>query len=304
MSEYFLFFLTLMNGLTYGALLFVVASGFTLIFGLMRVLNLCHGTFYVFAAFVGFTVSQSVVAWLASIAPALGASVYTLAGWTLGVAAAGLAGGALALLLQRLIRNIDGELPQTLLTLGLAITIGDICLWVWGGLPRTLETPEIISQTVRFAGFFYPGFRLFIVGFALVVGIALYFLLFRSQFGRIIRAGVDNRQIVSAMGINIDRLFIQVFVLGGVLTGVSGAIGGSYLAFQPSTDFDILTVALFVVVIGGLGSLLGSAIGAVVVGLIDSFGRLYLGELAIFLTSATVILVLALRPGGLFGRSG
>ncbi len=304
MGEYFLFFLTLMNGLTYGALLFVIASGFTLIFGLMRVLNLCHGTFYVFAAYVGFMVSQSASAWLASWVPGLGEAVNGLVGWTLGLVAAGLAGAALAVLLQRLIRNVEGELPQTLLTLGLAITIGDICLWIWGGLPRTLESPEALSQTVRFAGYFYPGFRLFIVAFAITVGIGLYLLLFRSQLGRIIRAGVDNRQIVSAMGINIDRLFTQVFVLGGVLTGLSGAIGGSYLAFQPSTDFDILTVALFVVIIGGLGSLLGSAVGAVIVGLIDSFGRLYFGELAIFLTSATVILVLAVRPGGLFGRTG
>lgn len=303
MSEYFLLFLTLMNGLTYGALLFVIASGFTLIFGLMRVLNLCHGTFYLFGAYVGYTVSQTGRAWLASVAPEMTDGLGGLFGWTLGVLAAGVAGAGLALLLQRLIRDVKGELPQTLLTLGLAITIGDICLWIWGGLPRTLEAPDAISGTVLFAGFFYPGFRLFIVGFAVLLGIGLYLLLFRSQLGRIIRAGVDNRQIVSAMGINIDRLFTQVFVLGGVLTGISGAIGGSYLAFQPSTDFEILTVALFVVVIGGLGSLLGSAVGALIVGLIDSFGRLYFGELAIFLMSATVILVLALRPGGLFGRT-
>jgi branched-chain amino acid transport system permease protein len=300
MPSYFQFVLTLMNGLTYGALLFVIASGFTLVFGLMRVLNLSHGAIYLLGAYVGYTVSGTVTGWLTQ---GVSAPANLGVGWILGMAAAGLAGAGIALLLQRLIRNVKGELPQTLLTLGLAITIGDLCLWIWGGLPLTLDPPDAITAPVRIAGIPYPGFRLFVIAFAVVMGVGLYLLLFRSQLGRIIRAGVDNREMVSATGINIDRLFLQVFILGGALTGVSGAIGGSYLAFQPGTDFQILTIALFVVVIGGLGSLLGSAVGALIVGLIDSFGRAYFSELAIFLLSGTVILVLAFRTQGLFGRS-
>ncbi|MFB4202566.1 MULTISPECIES: branched-chain amino acid ABC transporter permease [Arhodomonas] len=298
MPSYFQFVLTLMNGLTYGALLFAIASGFTLVFGLMRVLNLSHGAIYLLGAYVGYTVSRTVTDWVTAWLPALGG-----VGWVAGVCGAGLAGALIALVLQRLIRGVDGELPQTLLTLGLAITIGDLCLWIWGGLPLTLEPPEAVSQAVRIAGIPYPGYRVFVIAFALFIGVALYLLLFRSQLGRIIRAGVDNREMVAATGVDIDRLFLKVFMLGGALTGVSGAIGGSYLAFQPGTDFEILTIALFVVVIGGLGSLLGSAVGAVIVGLIDSFGRAYFSELSMFLLSGTVILVLAFRTQGLFGRS-
>lgn len=302
MPSYFQFVLTLMNGLTYGALLFVIASGFTLVFGLMRVLNLSHGAFYLLGAYVGYTVSRTITEVFTQGMPALG-DMGAGIGWFLGVCAAAASGALMALVLQRLIRGVDGELPQTLLTLGLAITIGDLCLWIWGGLPLTLEPPDAISSAVRIAGIPYPGYRLFVIAFAIAMGIALYLLLFRSQLGRIIRAGVDNREMVAASGIDIDRLFLKVFMLGGALTGVSGAIGGSYLAFQPGTDFQILTIALFVVVIGGLGSLLGSAVGAVIVGLIDSFGRTYFSELSMFLLSGTVILVLAFRTKGLFGRS-
>ncbi len=156
---------------------------------------------------------------------------------------------------------------------------------------------------MRIAGIPYPGYRIFVIAFAVATGIGLYLVLFRSQLGRIIRASVDNREMVAAVGINIDRLFLTVFMLGGALTGVSGAIGGSYLAFQPGTDFAVLTIALFVVVIGGLGSLLGSAVGAVILALIDSFGRAYFSEFAVFLLSGTVILVLAFRTQGLFGRA-
>ena len=137
---------------------------------------------------------------------------------------------------------------------------------------------------------------------AVAIGALLYFLLFWSQFGRLIRAGVDNREMVSALGVNIDLLFLAIFLLGGFLTGIAGAIGGSYLALSPGTGFQILTVALFVVIIGGLGSLLGSGVGALIVGLVDSFGRVYFNQFAIFLLSATVIVILGFRTQGLFGR--
>lgn len=298
MPAYFGFVLTLMNGLSYGALLFIIASGFTLVFGLMRVLNLAHGAIYLFGAYVGFTASQVLSHWFVSIAPELAAW-----GWVLGVIAAGLAGAFAALLLYGLLSQISGELPQTLLTLGVAIAIGDICLWIWGGLPRTLSPPAVFDTTVSIIGIPFPAYRVFVIGFAIALGLGLYLLLFRSQLGRIIRAGVDNREAVATTGININRLFLLVFMLGGGLAGISGAIGGSFLAFNPSTGFHILTMALFVVVIGGMGSLLGSVIGALIVGLIDSLGRFYFGDLAIFLLSGTVILVLAFRPRGLLGRT-
>jgi branched-chain amino acid transport system permease protein len=288
----------LMNGLTYGALLFLVASGFTLIFGLLRVVNMSHGAFYLLGAYVGYTVAAWLGGWLAVLGPDVARAV----SWPLAVLGAAAAVGSLAFLLEMLLKQVPGETPQTLLTLALAIMAGDVCMWIWGGLPLTLRPPTFLRQPVLLFGMPYPGFRLFVLAVAILVGVGLYVLLFRTQLGRIIRAGVDNRRMVSALGINIDRLFTSVFVLGGALTGLSGAIGGSYLAFQPGTDFDILTLALFVVVIGGMGSLAGSAIGALIVGLVDSFGRTYLSELSVFLLGGTVMVILAFRPRGLFGR--
>jgi branched-chain amino acid transport system permease protein len=279
------FLLQVLNGLTYAGLLFVIASGFTLIFGLMRVVNLSHGAFYLLGAYIGYSVQRQTGSWVAAV----------IAG-TLSV-------GIAALVLQWLVQRVEGDLPQTLLTLGGALMIGDLCLWVWGGLPITLKAPQQLKTLIDLGIIQYPGFRLFVLFVAVVVGAGLWYMLYRTQLGRIIRAGVDNRAMVSALGINIDRLFVLVFVLGGLLIGFSGTIGGSYLAFGSGTDFDILTYALVVVIMGGMGSLGGSAIGALIVGLVDSFGRTYMAGVSIFLLSGTLLVVLAFRPQGLFGRA-
>ena len=279
------FLLQLLNGLTYAGLLFVIASGFTLIFGLMRVVNMSHGAFYLLGAYIGYSVQRQT------------------GNWVLAVIAGTLSVGIAALVLQWLVQRVEGDLPQTLLTLGGALMIGDLCLWVWGGLPMTLKAPQQLKTLVDFGIIQYPGFRLFVLFVAVVVGAGLWYMLYRTQLGRIIRAGVDNRAMVSALGINIDRLFVLVFVLGGLLIGFSGTIGGSYLAFGSGTDFDILTYALVVVIMGGMGSLGGSAIGALIVGLVDSFGRTYMAGVSIFLLSGTLLVVLAFRPQGLFGRA-
>lgn len=279
------FLLQLLNGLTYAGLLFVISSGFTLIFGLMRVVNMSHGAFYLLGAYLGYSVQRQTGNW-----------VLAVIGGTVSV-------GLAALVLQQLLRRVEGDLPQTLLTLGGALTIGDLCLWIWGGLPMTLKAPPQLKTLIDFGIIRYPGFRLFVLFVALVIGAGLWLMLYRTQLGRIIRAGVDNRAMVSAIGINIDRIFVLVFVFGGLLIGFSGTIGGSYLAFGSGTDFDILTYALVVVIMGGMGSLAGSAIGALIVGLVDSFGRTYMAGVSIFLLSGTLLVVLAFRPQGLFGRS-
>lgn len=276
--------LQVLNGLTFGGLLFMIASGFTLIFGLMRVVNMSHGAFYLLAGYIGYAVQKQTGSWVLAI--------------VIGTISLGLT----ALLLQRLINIVKGDLPQTLLTLGIALAISDLCLWIWGGIPITLTAPSQLKTLVNFQIVQFPGFRLFVLCMAIAVSLGLWLLLYRTQFGRIIRAGVDNREMVSALGINIDILFVVVFFLGGLLIGLAGTIGGSYLAFGPGTDFNMLTFALVVVIIGGMGSLEGSAVSAVLVGLIDSFGRTYLAGASIFLLSGTLLVVLAFRPQGLFGR--
>ena len=274
----------LLNGLTYGGLLFVIASGFTLIFGLMRVVNMSHGALYLFGAYIGYAFQKQTGNWLFAI----------IAG-TIAV-------GIMSFLLYWLVQLVKGDLPQTLLTLGIALLISDLCLWIWGGLPITLKAPPQLKTLLNLGIIQFPGFRLFVLLVAILVGLFLWIILYRTQFGRIIRAGVDNREMVSALGINIDLIFMLVFILGGILIGLSGTIGGSYLAFGSGTDFDILTYALVVVVIGGMGSLSGSAVSAILIGLIDSFGRTYIASASIFLLSGTLIIILAFRPQGLFGR--
>lgn len=279
-----IFLLQLLNGLTYAGLLFVIASGFTLIFGVMRVINMAHGVFYILGAYVGYSVQKQT------------------GSWVLAVTAGTVAVGVTALLVQWLVRRVEGALPQTVLTLGIAMFIGDLCLYLWGGIPLTLRAPKVIRPPVIVGSFMYPGFRLFVLLLAIAIAIGLWIMLSRTQLGRILRAGVDNRRMVSALGINIDRIFVVVFVLAGLMTGFSGTIGGSYIAFGPGADFTILTYALVVVIMGGMGSISGAALGALIVGLVDSFGRTHVHEMAIFLLMGTLIAVLAFRPQGLLGR--
>lgn len=285
MGEFTSFMLKVVNGLTFAGLLFVIASGFTLIFGLMRVVNMAHGVFYLLGAYISYTVAESMgLSWYLAVVASIGSVVI------------------LAFVLEKLIKRVTGDMPQTLLTLGFGVMVADLILWIWGGNPKSIDPPDLIRKPVELFGFTYPGYRYFVLVVAVLIGIGLWFLLQKTQLGRIIRAGVDNRTMVSALGINIDRIFTQVFLLGGLLIGIAGVLGGSFLAFGPGKENEILLFALMVVIIGGLGSVPGSAVGAIIVGLVDSFGRSYVSELAIFLLSGTLIIVLAFRPQGLFGK--
>jgi branched-chain amino acid transport system permease protein len=272
------------NGLTFGGLLFILASGFTLIFGLMRIVNMAHGAFYILGAYLAYSVTR------------------TLNNWVLGVVAATVGVGLLALASYTIVRRVKGDLPQTLLTLGIGTVVADLTLAVWGGNPKSITAPAAIGRPLAIEAFIYPGYRYFVLGTAILMGVGLWWLLQRTQLGRIIRAGVDNRAMVSALGINIERTFAQTFVLGGLITGFAGALGGTFMGFGPGADLNILTYSLVVVIIGGLGSVAGTAVGAILVGLVDSFGRSYFNELAIFLLSGTLIVVLAFRPQGFFGK--
>ncbi len=281
MERYILQFI---NGITYAGLLFIIASGFTLLFGVMRVVNMSHGVFYILGAYVGYTVQKQT------------------GSWVLAVIAGTLSVGFTAFLVEKVVKQVESGLPQVVFTLGIAMMVGDLCLYLWGGLPRTVNEPRFTEMSITFFGITYPSFRLFALFLSIVIGIGMWVMLRYTQLGRILRAGVDNQQMVNALGINIDRIFTIVFVMTGLITGLSGTIGGTYIAFGPKTDYIILTYALVVVIMGGLGSVAGSALGALIVGLVDSFGRSNVHELAIFLLMGTLIIVLALRPRGLLGR--
>lgn len=277
--------LQVLNGLSFGSLLFLLASGFTLIYGLMRIVNLAHGAIYL----VGGSVAVAIVSVTGSFVVALLA----------GVLVAALVG----LISERfLLRRLRGqELREVLLTIGIALLIGDVTLVVFGGHPRSLEPP--VPGSVALGPLFYPAYRLFIIGLALVIGLGLYLLQYRSRMGAIIRAGVDDREMAGAIGIDINRAFTALFVLGSALAGLAGVTAAGLLTMRPGADTDILLFALVVVIVGGLGSVGGAAVGSILIGLIDAFSKVWAPELSIFAVFAPMAIVLVLRPSGLLGRT-
>jgi branched-chain amino acid transport system permease protein len=275
-----------LNGVTYAGLLFLVGSGFTLIFGLMRIVNLAHGGTYLAGGYIGYsTLLATGSLWLA-----------------MGAGAIGMAG--FGVLLERgLLRRLRGyPMAELLLTMGVAFILGDLALAVWGGDPRAIRMPGVLDQSSTIGSFVYPNSRLFILGVAVVVALLLYYLMGRTRVGAIIRAGVDDREMVSALGININRVFTGVFILGAMLAGLAGVLGGSFLTLAPGSDSDILTFAIVVVIVGGLGSLPGAVIGSLVVGLIDNYAKAYFPDVAYFSLFAPMVLILLIRPQGLLGR--
>lgn len=278
--------LLILNGLTYAGLLFVLGSGLTLAFGLMRVVNLAHGAFYLLGGYIGL-------------------SVHNASGnWFLALLAAGLSIALLGILVERiLLERVRGQpLPETLLTVALSIIIADLCLAIWGGFAKWITVPAVLSKPVSMFGFIYPGFRLYILLLAVVIGVLLWLLLSKTKVGAAVRAGVDDRETVAALGINIYSTFTVVFALAAFLAGIAGVIGAGFLSIQPGADTQILILSLVVIILGGLGSLAGTAIAAVLTGLLMSYSQTYFPQVSLFLVFGPMALVLAFRPQGLFGR--
>jgi branched-chain amino acid transport system permease protein len=277
----------ILNGLTFAGLLFIVASGFTLIFGLLRIVNLAHGALYLSGGYVGYTVASLTGSFIAGIFGAM--VVIAIIGFVLD---------------QGLLRFVRGyELRQVLLTLGVAFILNDMALVIWGGDTFTVPVPEFLRGAVNLGGIFYPKYRLFVLALGIAVFILLWLLLNRTRLGALIRAGVDDAETVAAMGINIRLIFMITFMLGAALAGLGGTVGGAFLTLYPSADSEILVFSLAVVIIGGRGSLVGAAIGALMVGMLNSVGQVMFPELAYFVIFGPMALILAFRPLGLFGRA-
>jgi branched-chain amino acid transport system permease protein len=277
------------NGISFAALLFLLASGFTLSFGLMRVVNMAHGAYYLFGGYVGLSITR-----------------YT-GSFALGVLGGGLAVIPLGYLIDRFLIRRTGEnhLAQVLLTVGIAFVMGDIALKIWGGDNLKVPTPIAMRGAIELpGGIIYPTYRLMLIGFGIVVALSLWLLYRKTQIGAVVRAGVDDREIVSAMGINIDRLFVLVSALASFLAGIAGVAGGAFLTLYPGAEWEILIYALVVVIFGGLGSLEGAMIGALLVGLLDAYGRWLLPEFSYFVLFGPMAILLLFRPRGIFGREG
>jgi branched-chain amino acid transport system permease protein len=274
------------NSVSLGGLLFLLSAGFSLIFGLMRIPNLTHGSLFMLGAYVGVSGLR------------LGLDFWSAALLS-GVAMAALGG-----VIERfLLRRLQGqELPQVLATLGLSFIIADLCLMGWTGDPISVNTPPALRGAVPVLGFAFPIYRLAIVLIAVVIAAALWVLLDWTRLGAMIRAGVDDAPIARVMGIPVSRLFTIVFCLGAGLAGFAGMLGAPILSVYPGLDADMLPLALIVVILGGTGSLLGALVGSFVIGLLYNFGPALFPELAYVVLFLPMLLVLVLRPQGLFGR--
>jgi branched-chain amino acid transport system permease protein len=293
-----LFLVTTLNGLTLAALYFLVASGFTLVFGLLRNVNLAHGSLYLFGGYVGYGIS----AWTGS--------------WVLSFIVAFVAVALIGIALQILVfRRMEGQdLRQTMVTIGLSIVFADLMLWAFGGDFYQIETPAWLYgpvetplvTAVRSSGeavyLNYPMVRLVIFAASVAIGVAMWLALNRTRIGMTVRAGVDDREILAATGVQIQLVFVAVFALGAGLAGAAGVVGGTFQSIAPGEDTRFLLASLVVVIVGGMGSIPGAALGALLIGLAEQLGSVYIPTYAIVVTFLIMVLVLALRPQGLLAR--
>ena len=281
-----LFLLTTLNGMTLAALYFLVASGFTLVFGLLRNVNLAHGSLYLLGAYIGWVVGDATGSWF------------------LAVAAGFLSTAFFGLVLQvAVFRFMQGQdMRQTMVTIGLSIVLADIMLWIFGGEIYQFDPPELImGSTALPVVNRYPTYRLVLLGASILIGVALWFFLTKTRIGMMIRAGVDDRQMLAASGTNVQLVFAVTFAIGAGLAGFAGVVGGSALSITPGEDTRYLLASLVVVIVGGMGSVIGAAIGAILIGIAETFGLAYAPTYSVVFTFVIMAIVLAFRPQGILG---
>lgn len=275
-----------LNGLSYAFILFLLAAGFSLTFGVMGVLNLTHGALFVFGAYVGLQVIDSVGPfWLAIIGGAVSLGIIGF------------------LLYYLFLRHLYNKVPeQAVLTIGLGYMVANLILWIWGPRAQIAQTPEILSGVLRVGGLAFPIYRVFIVGVGLVILGLLWWIQDRTRWGAIIRAGMDNREMTVSLGVNYAFVSTVVFLLGIALAGVAGVLGAPIVGVYPSMGDNLLLLTLIVVVVGGTGYIQGTMLGAFVIGMLDTFGKAYMPKTALFFAYIVFLVVLLVRPSGLIGR--
>src|SRR6267142_5006306 len=274
------------NSIAFGGLLFLLSAGFSLIFGLMRIPNLMHGSFFMLGAYFGVTIlAKGYNFWLAAL---------------LSAAAMGVIG---AFVERFLLRRLAGqELAQVLLTLGLSFIVSDLCLIIWTGDPWQPATPSQFAGALQVSGLFFPIYRLVIIVVAVVIAVALWVMVDWTRLGAMIRAGVDDAPMARVVGIKVSQLFTLIFALGAGLAAFGGVIGSPVLSVYPGLDAEMLPLALIVVILGGTGILLGALVGSFVIGFLYTFGQAMFPDLAYVILFLPMLLVLVLRPQGLFGK--
>jgi branched-chain amino acid transport system permease protein len=277
----------LVNGISYAGLLFLLAGGLTLIFGMMRVVNMTHGSYYLLGGYVGLTVI-----------------------WREGWFVLAVFAGALAIAIVGLgeynafLRRLAGQdLPQVLTTMGFALIFQDLALIIWGGEPYTIKAPAMLAGTWQVGSVFVPVYRVFIVVVAAAVALVLWLVLEWTKLGAKVRSIVDDPEMARGVGIHVPRVSMGMFALGAALAAVSGVVAGGFVGLYPGADFEVLPYAFVVVIVGGMGSLKGAVIGSLMVGLLDNFGKALAPEFSYFTLFAPMAAILAVKPTGLFGRA-
>ena len=275
-----------LNGLSFGALLFLLASGLSLIYGVMKIVNIAHGSYFMLGAYVGLSV------------------ILRTKSFMLGALAGGVTVGAVGLVMERgFLRKFPLQaLPQMMITLGFALVFRDLALLIWGGDPYTLPSPVFLRGSTEILGVVFPIYRLVVIGMAAVVALALWLFNDKTLVGAKLRAAVDDHEMAGGVGLNVPLISGCMFGLGAFLAAFGGVMGGPIFGVYPGLDFELLSLGFVVVIVGGRGSLKGSAVGSILVGLIDNFGKALVPELSYFTLFAPMAIVLAIRPTGLFGR--
>jgi len=275
-----------LNGLSFGALLFLLASGLSLIYGVMKIVNIAHGSYFMLGAYVGLSV------------------ILRTKSFILGAFAGGLAIGVVGLIMERgFLRKFPLQsLPQMMITLGFALVFRDLALLIWGGDPYTLPCPEFLKGSTQIYKVVFPIYRLFLIGVAALVAISLWIFNDKTLVGAKLRAAVDDHEMASGVGLNVPLISGCMFGLGAFLAAFGGVMGGPVFGVYPGLDFELLSLGFVVVIVGGRGSLKGSVVGSILVGLVDNFGKALVPELSYFTLFAPMAIVVAIKPTGLFGR--
>ena len=277
----------LLNGISFGCILFLLASGLSLTLGLMGLLNLAHGALYMIGAYIGWTVA-----------------VHWGLGFITAAVAAGAVSGVIGLIMERgFLRHLN-KMPneQVLLTIGFVYIITNACLWIWGSIAKPPFSAEFLSGAFTIVGWPYPYSRVAIIILGIVAGIALWWLQAKTRIGAIIRAGMDDKELTKGLGINLELTAAALFFVGAFLAGFAGVIGAQLIGANLGLGLDILLLALIVVVIGGMGSVTGSFLGALMIGVVDAFGKIFIPEMAMFTLYFLMVIVLIVKPTGLLGR--
>ncbi len=277
----------ILNGVSYGCLLFLLAAGLTLTQGLLRLVNLTHGSYYLLGGYVGLMV------------------VKTTGNFWLAILCGAAAMAVLGLVIQRffLSRYPGNELAQVLLTFGFLFLLGDLALWQFGGTPQTIPTPTTFQGAVSIGPARFPTYRFVLIGAGLIIGTFLWWFIDYTRIGMLVRASVDDAETASGLGVNTPLLMTSVFGLGALMAGAAGVIGGPLVGMYPGADLDVLLLAIVIVIVGGLGSLRGAFLAAIIVGLLDTAGRTLFPQFSLFAIFAPMAIVLILRPSGLLGRA-